>query len=233
MNFTVVFENSEILIIEKSAGLLSQGDDSGDQSLVDEMKSYLKQDFVGLVHRLDRNTSGLMAIAKNPQIAKKLTEQIKSENFERRYQALLFGECPESFSWQHFLEKNPKKNHVTVFRRASPNSKEARLKGQRLKLFPLVGENSALATDSAKDRLVVSLVEIQLETGRSHQIRAQAAFEGHPVLGDRRYGSKLPASLQLLDRPALHSSYLALVVGGKKLEFHSPIDLTPFPINED
>jgi 23S rRNA-/tRNA-specific pseudouridylate synthase len=220
MQFQVIHETPDLLVIDKSAGLLSQRDDSEDASLVDEAKTYLKSDFVGLVHRLDRNTSGLMVLAKNPRSAKSLTQQIQSGKLLRHYDALLWGELPPEFSWSHHLEKNPKKNHVTVFRRPSPKSKEAHLKGHRSALF------AAREIPDSK----ISLVEIELETGRSHQIRAQAAFEGHPVLGDHRYGAKLPLELKSLSRPALHSCYLGLQdTKGVRLEFRSPIDLTQFP----
>jgi 23S rRNA pseudouridine1911/1915/1917 synthase len=213
----IVCDSDQYWVIEKPAGLLSQKDSGGEDSLVQEIQKFTGAKFVGLVHRLDRNTSGLMLVAKNPRSADHFTRDLQNDRIVRRYEALVWGQLPSDFSWEHHLEKNPAKNHVTVFRRPSPQSKEARLTGRLVKELVLRNEK-------------VSWIEFELQTGRSHQIRCQAAFEGHPVLGDRRYGRKLPPPLQEFSRPALHSSFLSFrdPAGQEVREFHSPLDFSLF-----
>lgn len=213
----IVAETDNYWVIDKPAGLLSQKDSGGEDSLIQEIQKITGAKFVGLVHRLDRNTSGLMLLAKDPRSAEIFTDALQRDQLIRRYEAILSGHIENDFSWTHFLEKNPSKNHVTVFRRPSPLSKEARLHGRCLKNFSIKGNP-------------VSLVEFQLETGRSHQIRSQAAFEKHPIIGDHRYGKKLPPALMDFPRPALHSSFLSFKDPKSKapISFDSQLKLNDF-----
>jgi len=222
MHLQVLFDAPDYLVLEKPAGLLSQKNDSDADSLVQEVQRILSASFVGLIHRLDRNTSGLMIVAKNPRSAERLTIDLQNDRIVRRYEAIVAGKISQQFSWQHYLEKNSSKNHVTVFRRPSANSKEARLAGRPLKNFSLRTQP-------------VSLIEFELETGRSHQIRCQAAFEKHPIIGDHRYGKKLPEALKQYHRPALHSSYLAFQDPSTRetMEFKSPLALSEFVETEE
>ena len=194
-------ETSDWLVLNKAPGLLSQSDSSKEASLVELLKERWSTKTVFLVHRLDRNTSGAMIVARTAASARSLSQQLKSGVLKRVYEALLVGVSPLQADWAHHLVKNAKNRQVSVFRKAPPREKsqEARLSLQQ----KAVGKLSS--------GLTVSLCLVTLETGRSHQIRAQAAAEGFPVLGDRRYGLRHPLtelSQKSFARTALHSRSL-------------------------
>lgn len=189
----IVFEDAHLLVISKPAGLLSQGAEAGDANLVDLLRVYLGRPYVGLVHRLDRNTSGLMVVAKRSKAADRLSEALRGGQLKRRYRALVQGAWPlgkEQFL-HHWLLKNEKTNKVSVFREAKPGAKEALLKLKALSAHNFEGGP-------------VTLIELELQTGRSHQVRAQMSFEGFPLVADQKYGA--PATS--FPRTALHSCFL-------------------------
>jgi 23S rRNA pseudouridine1911/1915/1917 synthase len=197
---TLLFEDTHLLVLDKPAGLLSQGEATGDENLVDWLRQYLGRPYVGLVHRLDRNTSGIMIVAKRTKAAQRLTDQLQSGRLERVYRAWLEGSLPpqaaspEGLQWRHVLEKDEARNITRVSKSGrGPKGKEAVLTVRALQPGHL-GD------------MPLTFAEFKLETGRSHQIRAQAAHEGHPLLGDLKYGSK---SRPPFGRPALHSFRLS------------------------
>ncbi len=192
--YEIIFEDQHLVVLNKSAGLLSQGDISGDVSLVDLMRTYFGRNYVGLVHRLDRNTSGLMVVAKRSKAADRLSEQLRDGRLVRKYQAVLFGKLNGPEHWKDYLLKNEKTNEVKVVGPTTANAKIAELNVSPIKI----------KIDSDPE---LTLAEFVLETGRSHQIRAQAAAHKLPLIGDRKYGNA--NSLALFDRPALHSCYIA------------------------
>lgn len=182
------------MVINKPAGLLSQGEEKGDENLVDLLRVYLGRNYVGLVHRLDRNTSGLMVVAKRSKSAERLTEALKAGELKRGYLALVMGhlKAPELL-WRHELLKDDKNNRVRVVHSGG--------KSAILKIYLI--QKLQFKTEP------LSLVRLELETGRSHQIRVQSAFEGHPLVGDFKYGQKLlPDIFKEFPRPALHSAEL-------------------------
>lgn len=178
----IVFEDNHIVVLIKPQNLLSQGDETGDENLVDLLKNYIKVKynkpgnvFVGLVHRLDRPTGGLMVFAKTSKAASRLSEQIKEGDFEKVYLAALVGALKEKEgTLVNYLEKNEDTNIVKVLSYAKSGAKKAQLK------YRLLEDNTKL-----------SLVEVELITGRSHQIRAQFANIGNPVFGDAKYGGDI------------------------------------------
>ena len=200
------------MVLSKPAGLLSQGESTGDFNLVDWCREYFGRNYVGLVHRLDRNTSGLMVVAKRSKSAERLTEALKKGQLVRIYQALLHGNLSAPQEWIHFLKKNEATNTVTVVRGDSPGSKEARLKVKPLKHY----------------RSAFTLAEFELDTGRSHQIRVQASASNFPLAGDSKYGAPKSA----LTRPALHSARIRFPHPMTKemieLTDELPADLTKF-----
>ncbi len=187
----IYFEDTHLVVLSKPAGLLSQGEATGDENLVDWCREHFGRNYVGMVQRLDRGTSGLMVVAKRSKAAERLTEALKKGELVRIYHAVLHGRLPASHEWLHFLRKNEKTNTVTAVRGDSAGAKEARLKVKPLAHYV-----------KRADSTYFTLAEFELDTGRSHQIRVQASASGFPLVGDGKYGA--PASP--LTRPALHST---------------------------
>lgn len=188
----ILFEDNHLIVVAKPAGLLSQGEITGDANLVDWCRGHFGRNYVGLVHRLDRFTSGLMVVAKRSKAAERLTKALQDGELVRVYRAILEGELKSEAEWRHFLKKNPATNTSTVVRAETTGAKSAVLYVK------------PIAIKTAAGGLRLTLAEFRLETGRSHQIRAQAAAMGFPLLGDAKYGAKYD-SLHF-PRPALHSA---------------------------
>jgi 23S rRNA pseudouridine1911/1915/1917 synthase len=191
----IVFEDKHLVVLDKPAGLLSQGESSGAHNLVDHLRSYFGRHYVGLVHRLDRNTSGLMVVAKRSKAADRLSAALRDGTLVRQYLAWLHGQILEPAQWRHYLLKDSDENLVKLARPEDPGAKLAELR---------VVPQEVWRGPANQYR---SLVQFELQTGRSHQIRVQASAAGVPLLGDTKYGAR-EISL-LYHRPALHSSYLA------------------------
>lgn len=181
MTIDIIFEDNHLLVVNKPANLPVQGDSSGDADMLTLLKSDLKERynktgnvFLGLVHRLDRPVGGVMVFAKTSKAASRLSEQIRTRSFKKTYTALVQGKPSEAeATLAHFLQKNTKNNTAIVSKTAKKDFKAAELCYRAL----------ALRGDSA-------LLEIDLKTGRHHQIRAQLAFVRHPIVGDFKYGFK-------------------------------------------
>lgn len=192
----IIYEDAHLMVLEKPAGLLSQGAQPGDPNLVDWLRQYLGRHYVGLVHRLDRNTSGLMVVAKRSKAANRLTEALQKGELHRKYLAWILGRLEKPQTWRHELTKDEHTNRVRVVTHEGPSSRTAVLRVEPKKISALAG-------------LPMTLAEFTLETGRSHQIRVQAAHEGYPILGDPKYGKGFVSGPGMgLRRPALHSAYL-------------------------
>ena len=176
----IVFEDNHLLIINKKAGQLVQGDKTGDASLLDLSKDFIKKRdqkpgnvFLGLVHRIDRPTSGLVIYAKTSKALTRLTQMVKNREIKKTYWAVVAKEMiPQSQRLVHYLYKNEKANKSTVFIKPTENAKESILNYQIIKTL----DN-------------FQLLEVDLETGRHHQIRAQLSKIGVPIKGDLKYGS--------------------------------------------
>ena len=195
--FRILFEDQHLIVLSKEPGLLSQGDASGEASLVDLLRTHFGRHYVGLIHRLDRNTSGLMVVAKRSKSADRLSDQLRTGDLVRQYHAVLWGTFKDTREtlWEHFLLKDERTNEVRVVRAGTAGAKNASLKVQPLKNFPHPVSGNPL-----------TLARFSLETGRSHQIRVQSAASGHPLIGDTKYGTL--DSKTLFPRPALHSATL-------------------------
>ncbi|MFB9330516.1 RluA family pseudouridine synthase [Paenibacillus aurantiacus] len=176
----VLHEDNHLLVVLKSPGILSQADDTGEPDMVSLLKDDLKvrynkpgNVFVGLVHRLDRPVGGVMVFAKTSKAASRLSESVRSRNFEKMYVALVHGTpARASATLRHYLSKDAARNIVTVHERPTADAKEAVLDYQ-----------------VAASRGGLSLVVVRLHTGRPHQIRAQMAHIGCPLVYDRKYGA--------------------------------------------
>jgi 23S rRNA pseudouridine1911/1915/1917 synthase len=180
MQEQIVFEDNHLLVINKKAGQLVQGDKTGDLSLLDLLKNFIKvrdqkpgNVFLGLVHRIDRPTSGLVIYAKTSKALSRLTQMVKNREIKKTYWAVVpKTEIPKSQRLIHYLQKNEKNNKATVFPKATEGAKEAILNYEIVKIL----DN-------------FQLLEVDLETGRHHQIRAQLSKIGVPIKGDLKYGS--------------------------------------------
>lgn len=176
----ILFEDNHLLIINKKAGQLVQGDKTGDESLLELIKKFIKNRdqkpgnvFLGLVHRIDRPTSGLVIYAKTSKALSRLTQMVKNREIKKTYWAIVPKEMiPASQRLVYYLKKNEKTNKAIVFPKPTEGAKEAILSYNIIKVL----EN-------------YQLLEIDLETGRHHQIRAQLFKIGVPIKGDLKYGS--------------------------------------------
>ena len=200
MKSWIVSEEPGFFVVNKPAGVLSQKDKSGDEDLAAILQKSFPLPFLAPVHRLDRNTSGLILLAKNPDAARELTEWLQEKKIQRTYLAIVKGDPGEQGRWDFRLRKNEKTNEVFV----DPAGAEAITEFRREKKMG----NS-------------SLVRVNLLTGRSHQIRVHFAHAGHALLGDRKYAKK-PWS-EIFGRPALHSAELAMP--GKNFLAPLPADM--------
>ena len=180
MKSQILYEDNHILIINKNVGQLVQGDKTGDKSLLDLIKSFIKERdqkpgnvFLGLVHRIDRPTSGLVIYAKTSKALSRLTQMVKNREIKKTYWAIVPKEIiPQSQTLTHYLKKNEKNNKAIVYNGETNGAKKAILNYQIIKTL---------------DNYM--LLEIDLQTGRHHQIRAQLSKIGVPIKGDLKYGA--------------------------------------------
>ncbi len=196
-----LYEDNHLLALNKPAGLLSQGDRTGKADVVTLAKKYIKEKYhkpgnvyVGLVHRLDRPTSGAMVLARTSKAARRLSQAFRDRTIQKRYIALVEGQLSGQGTMENYLIKETDRTHVT---QSSNAGKYARLKW---KAINFTGK--------------LTLVEIELITGRAHQIRCQFSERGFPVLGDVRYGAR--HRFEGLDQIALHCKSLQLIHPVKK-----------------
>lgn len=177
----ILFEDNHLIVINKKAGELVQGDKTGDQTLTDIIKKYIKEKYkkpsavyLGVVHRLDRPTSGAIVFAKTSKALSRLNYQFKSRAPKKIYWAIVNENFPHGQgSLKNWMTRNNKQNKSKAHRNEVPNSKIANLSFKRI--YEL-------------DHYCV--LEIKLETGRHHQIRAQLSSIGFPIQGDLKYGAK-------------------------------------------
>jgi 23S rRNA pseudouridine1911/1915/1917 synthase len=190
-NLQVLYEDNHIIIVNKRAGDIVQGDKTGDTPLSDVVKAYIKYKYnkpgnvyLGVVHRLDRPTTGLVLFAKTSKALPRLNKLFAEKKANKSYWALVKNTPPkQNDRLVHWLRKNPKNNKSTAFDREVEGSKKAILSYSVLKSL---------------DNFV--LLHIDLETGRHHQIRCQLAKIGSPIKGDLKYGfsrSNKDASISL------------------------------------
>lgn len=193
----ILYLDNHLIAVCKPAGMLTQSDEFGEASLMDMVKGWIKTEykkpgkvFLGLVHRLDRNVSGVVMFARTSKGASRISEQFRQKTTKKIYRALVEGTPePQQASLRHYLRKE-KSLKATVFPRLTINAKEALLDYEVIETF----------ADT-------SLIEIRLHTGRFHQIRAQLSVIGHPIVGDKKYGA---SSALPVERIALHAQSMTL-----------------------
>lgn len=179
-NLQVLYEDNHIVVVNKRVGDIVQGDKTGDKPLSEVVKEYLKEKynkpgevFLGVVHRLDRPTTGIVMFARTSKALARLNELFKNRETEKTYWAVVKQKPqPEEATLLHYLVRNEKSNTSRAHAKEVPNSKKASLKYKVIKTL-----NSYTA------------LKILLHTGRHHQIRAQLAAIGSPIKGDLKYGA--------------------------------------------
>jgi len=196
----ILYEDNHLIVALKPPRMLTQGDATGDPDLLSLLKAYIKEKYekpgeayLGLVHRMDRPVGGLLVFARTSKAASRLSEQIRANTLAREYVLVCEGRTSARFTLTDYLVKDPDSNTVRVLpRHLKLQGKEAILHGQTVSF--------------TEER---SLVTIRLQTGRAHQIRAQMAHFGHPLLGDARYNQEGPGGL--------------IALWGMRLSFAHPI----------
>lgn len=177
----ILFEDNHIIVVRKPQNIPTQADITGDADMLSLVKEYIKQTYhkpgnvyVGLVHRLDRPTGGVMVFAKTSKAAARLSEQLKTDAFQKTYFAVV-EKAPRERAGrlEHYLKKDEKENKVVIVPMLTEGAKKAVLNYKVL-----------------EEAQGYSLVQIQLITGRSHQARVQMASLKTPIYGDAKYGKK-------------------------------------------
>lgn len=216
-NLQVIYEDNHIIVVNKRAGDIVQGDKTGDKPLSDVVKSYLKDKYnklgnvyLGTVHRLDRPTSGLVIFSKTSKALPRLNKMFATKDITKTYWALIKNKPKkDSDRLVHWLKKNPKNNKSYAHSTEVKDSKKAILSYQIIKKL---------------DNFY--LLEVTLETGRHHQIRTQLANIGCPIKGDLKYGydrSNKDASI------SLHARNIKFIhpVSKEELDITAPLPKDP------
>ena len=178
-NLQVLYEDNHIIIVNKKVGDIVQGDKTGDTPLSEIVKEYIKEKFnkpgavfLGVVHRLDRPTSGIILFARTSKALERLNKMFRDKKISKTYWAVVKNlPTKKKDTLTHFLKKNPKNNKSTVYNKEIQGSKKAIL---HYSIFKSLDN--------------YHLLEIDLETGRHHQIRAQLSYINSPIKGDLKYG---------------------------------------------
>jgi 23S rRNA pseudouridine1911/1915/1917 synthase len=216
MAFEVLFEDNHCLAVAKPAGLLTQGVAEGLPSLEALARAYLREKYhkrgrvyLGIPHRLDRPVSGVVLFARQTVSARRLAEQFRLRQVTKFYWAAVEGDVqPAAGTWEDWLSKVSDEARAIPAIPDTPGAQHARLHYRHLQSFP-----------------GGTLLEIELETGRMHQIRVQAAVRGHPVLGDALYGSTVP-----FGPPAELPRDRVIALHAQSLTFLHPIRYQPITV---
>ena len=179
----VIYEDNHIIVVEKPVNIPSQGDKTGDTDMLTIIKEYLKEKYnkpgnvyLGLIHRLDRPVGGVMVFAKTSKAAARLSEQVREKVFKKTYLVIANGKFDKTKGLlSDYLLKNERKNMSKVVPEGTKNSKYAELDYEVLKY---------------DKELNLSVLKINLHTGRHHQIRVQLSSRDHSIYGDQKYGGR-------------------------------------------
>lgn len=182
-NLKVLYEDNHIIVVKKEPNIPSQADKTGDIDMLSIIKEYLKEKYnkpgnvyLGLVHRLDRPVGGVMVFAKTSKAASRLSNQVREKTFKKKYLAVVDGKFDSAKgTLEDYLYKDERNNMSKVVKSEKKNAKLAKL------------DYEVLAYNEIKN---LSLVKVNLHTGRHHQIRVQLAHVGHSIFGDQKYGTR-------------------------------------------
>lgn len=179
----VIFEDNHIIVVEKPVNIPSQGDKTGDIDMLTLIKEYIKDKYnkpgnvyLGLIHRLDRPVGGVMVFAKTSKAAARLSEQVREKIFKKTYLVVVNGKMEtQTGTLEDYLLKNEKKNMSYVVKEGTKNAKQAILDYKVMKY---------------NEEIDLSVLKINLHTGRHHQIRVQLSSRNHSIYGDQKYGGR-------------------------------------------
>ena len=182
-NLKIIYEDNHIIVVEKTPNIPSQSDKTNDVDMLSIIKQYLKEKYnkpgnvyLGLVHRLDRPVGGVMVFAKTSKAASRLSEEVRNKTFRKNYLAVVDGKINnKKGTLEDYLYKDERNNMSKVVDKSKKNAKLAKL------------DYEVLVYDEIKD---LSLLKIDLHTGRHHQIRVQLSNFGHSIFGDQKYGTR-------------------------------------------
>ena len=179
----VLYEDNHIIVVEKKPNIPSQGDKTNDIDMLTIVKQYIKEKYnkpgdvyLGLIHRLDRPVGGVMVFARTSKAAARLSEQVRDKVFKKKYLAIVDGRFEkEKDTLEDYLLKNEKNNLSKVVKEGTRNAKLANLEYEEL---------------TYNEEINLSVLKINLHTGRHHQIRVQLSYRGHSIYGDQKYGAR-------------------------------------------
>jgi 23S rRNA pseudouridine1911/1915/1917 synthase len=233
----VLYEDNHLLVLSKPAGLPTMGTPGGQPTLLTLAKEYVKDRYqkpgnvyLGVMSRLDAPVTGVVLLARTSKAAARLTEQFRTHAVEKTYWAVVEGLMePASGSLVDWLGHDERHRRMNIVGPTLPGAREARLSYRRLSVVEgCVAQLPSAVRARARGRIAegrtaeggcATWLEVRLETGRKHQIRLQLAHHGHPILGDRKYGSRLPFAAGI----ALHARRLVVLhpTTGTRLEFEA------------
>jgi len=179
----IIYEDNHIIVVEKMPNIPSQGDKTGDIDMLTLIKEYLKEKYnkpgnvyLGLIHRLDRPVGGVMVFAKTSKAAARLSEQVRNKELKKKYLVIVDGKLKKEKDYlEDYLLKNERNNLSKVVEKDTKNSKFASLDYEVIKY---------------NEETNLSVLKINLHTGRHHQIRVQLSSRNHSIYGDQKYGTR-------------------------------------------
>ena len=182
-NLEIIYEDNHIIVVKKQPNIPSQADKTEDIDMLTLIKKYIKEKYnkpgnvyLGLVHRLDRPVGGVMVFAKTSKASARLSEQVRDKIFKKKYLAVVDGKFePTAGTLEDYLYKDERNNISKVVNKDKKNAKFAKL------------DYETLAYNELKN---LSLIKVNLHTGRHHQIRVQLAHADHSIFGDQKYGTR-------------------------------------------
>jgi len=194
MQTQIVYEDEAVLVIRKPAGLATESAGIGQKDVVSELKNYVakknpgKMPYLGIVHRLDQPVEGLLVFAKTKKAAENLTAQLGKGTLKKEYLAVVCGKVPENTG--RLVDYLAKEKGMAVVKNAADAKTEKDVDAQTEKAAGPQAKKAVLTYTKKAETEKFTLLAVQIETGRFHQIRAQLSHAGFPILGDEKYGSE-------------------------------------------
>lgn len=194
MQTQIVYEDEAVLVIRKPAGLATESAGIGRKDVVSELKNYVakknpgKMPYLGIVHRLDQPVEGLLVFAKTKKAAENLTAQLGKGTLKKEYLAVVCGKVPENTG--RLVDYLAKEKGMAVVKNAADAKTEKDVDAQTEKAADPQAKKAVLTYTKKAETEKFTLLAVQIETGRFHQIRAQLSHAGFPILGDEKYGSE-------------------------------------------